>query len=32
MKWLEYYDKSNYENIIYFDLMASVLTGLNETS
>ena len=30
MKWICYYDRSFYENINYFDLMASILTCLNE--
>ena len=29
MKWICYYDRSYYENINYYDLMASVLTVLN---
>ena len=32
MKWICYYDRSYYENIIYYDLMASILTCLNEIS
>ena len=28
MKWICYYDRSYYENINYFDLMASILKGL----
>ena len=32
MKWLAYYDRSYYENYNYYDLMASVLTCLNEIS
>ena len=32
MKWLAYYDRSYYEKINYYDLMASVLTCLNEIS
>ena len=32
MKWIFYYDKSYYENINYYDLMASVCKHLNETS
>ena len=32
MKWICYYDRSHYENIIYYDLMASILTCLNEIS
>ena len=30
MKWICYYDRSCYKNINYFDLMASILTCLNE--
>ena len=30
MKWLAYYDRSFYENKNYYDVMASVLTFLNE--
>ena len=30
MKWICYYDRSYYENINYYDLMASILTCLNE--
>ena len=29
MKWICYYDRSFYENINYYDLMASILTVLN---
>ena len=32
MKWLAYYDTSFYENTNYYDMMASVLTCLNEVS
>ena len=32
MKWLADYDRSCYESINYYDLMASVLTCLNEIS
>ena len=32
MKWICYYDRSYYENINYYDLMASILTCLNEKS
>ena len=32
MKWICYYDRSFYENNIYYDLMASILTCLNEIS
>ena len=32
MKWICYYDRSYYENINYYDLMASNLTCLNEIS
>ena len=32
MKWICYYDRSYYENINYYDLMASILTCLNEIS
>ena len=32
MKWICYYDRSYYENISYYDLMASILTCLNEIS
>ena len=32
MKWLAYYDRSFHENIFYFDLLASILTCLNEIS
>ena len=31
-KWICYYDRSYYENINYYDLMASILTCLNEIS
>ena len=30
MKWICYYDRSFYENIIYYDLMGSVCKFLNE--
>ena len=30
MKWICYYDRSFHENIIYYDLMASILICLNE--
>ena len=30
MKCLAYHDRSSYENIIYYDLMVSVLTCQNE--
>ena len=30
MKWICYYDRSYYENKNYYDLMASILTCLNE--
>ena len=30
MKWICYYDRSFYENKNYYDLMASILTCLNE--
>ena len=30
MKFIWYYDRSYYENINYYDLMASILTFLNE--
>ena len=30
IKWIGYYDRSYYENINYYDLMASILTCLNE--
>ena len=30
MRWIWYYDRSYYENISYYDLMASILTCLNE--
>ena len=30
IKWICYYDRSFYENINYYDLMASILTCLNE--
>ena len=32
MKWFCYYDRSFYENVNYFDLMASVCKHLNEIS
>ena len=32
MKWICYRDRSSYENINYYDLMASLLTCLNEIS
>ena len=32
MKWICYYDRSYYENINYYDMMASILTCLNEIS
>ena len=32
MKWICYYDRSYYENINYYDMMASSLTCLNEIS
>ena len=32
MKWLAYYDRSYYENMIFCDLMGSVLSCLNELS
>ena len=32
MKWICYYDRSSYENVNYFDLMASVCKHLNEIS
>ena len=32
MKFNCYYDRSYYENINYYDLMASILTCLNEIS
>ena len=32
MKWICYYDRSYYENINYYDLMAGILTCLNEIS
>ena len=32
MKWICYYDRSYYENSNYYDLMASILTCLNEIS
>ena len=32
MKWMCYYDRSYYENVNYYDLMASILTCLNEIS
>ena len=32
MKWIRYYDRSYYENINYYDLMASVCKRLNEIS
>ena len=30
MKWLNYHDRSYYDNMNYFDLMESILTCLNE--
>ena len=30
IKWICFYDRSFYENINYYDLMASILTCLNE--
>ena len=30
MKWICYYDRSYYENISYYDLMASICKHLNE--
>ena len=30
MKWICYYDRSYYENLNYYDMMASILTCLNE--
>ena len=32
MKWICYYDRSYYENINYYDLMATVCKHLNEIS
>ena len=32
MKWICYYDRSYYENINYYDLMASIFKHLNEIS
>ena len=32
MKWICYYDRSYYENKNFYDLMASILTCLNEIS
>ena len=32
MKWIASYDRSYYENIIYYDLMGSNLKPLNEVS
>ena len=32
MKWICYYNRSHYGNINYYDLMASILTCLNEIS
>ena len=32
MKWICYYDRTHYENINNYDLMASILTCLNEIS
>ena len=32
MKWICYFDRSYYENINYYDLMASILKFLNEKS
>ena len=31
-KWLAYYDQSIYENLIYYDLLGSVLKYINEIS
>ena len=32
MKWLAYYDRSYYENVNFYDLIACCLTCLNEIS
>ena len=32
MKWLAYYDRFHNENIIYYDMMGSILKCLNELS
>ena len=32
MKWLAFYDRSYFENKIYYDLIGSVLKSLNEIS
>ena len=32
MKWICYYDRSSYENINYYDLMASICKQINEIS
>ena len=32
MKWICYYDRSYYQNIIYYDLMGSICNHLNEIS
>ena len=32
MKWICYYDRSYYENIIYYDLMRIICKHLNEIS
>ena len=32
MKWICFYDRSFYENVNYYDLLASILTCLNEIS
>ena len=32
MKWMCYYDRSYYENIIYYDLMGSNCNHINEIS
>ena len=32
MKWLAYYDRLYFENIIYYDMMGSVLKSSNETT
>ena len=32
IKWIYYYDRSYYENIIYYVLMGSTCKQLNETS
>ena len=31
-KWICYYDRSYYENIIYYDMMGSICKHLNEIS